>query len=179
ASNIPCAPDETLYVPASTTNEGEAAKQTAADLAGTVSSAQLDPNEQAKLAAAREAYEREQQEKERVAREELARQDEERRRTEAEKERARKEKEEERLRREKEEREERERIQAEERARVERLRELEERLTRLATSMPPPAAVVGTETTPVQPGITTASVGDNSFPGAVPETVYERAAPPH
>ena len=181
ASNIPCAPDETLYVPASTTNEVETAQQTGAQLAGTVSSSQLDPNEQAKLAAAREAYEREQQEKERVAREELARQDEERRRTEEEKERARKEKEEERLRREKEEREERERIQAEERARVERLRELEERLTRLATSMPPapPAAVVGTETTPVQPGITTAAVGNNSFPGAAPETVYERAAPPH
>src|SRR6185503_19479567 len=108
ASNIPCAPDETLYVPASSTTEVEAAQQTAAELAGTVSSAQLDPQEQAKLAAAREAYEREQQEKERIAREELARQEEERRRTEAEKERARQEKEEERRRREQEEREERE-----------------------------------------------------------------------
>jgi formylglycine-generating enzyme required for sulfatase activity len=167
-----------LYVPAFSTGEVETPQQTAAELAGTVSSSQLDSQEQARLAAAREAYEHEQQEKERVAREELARQEEERRRTEEERERARKEKEEERLRREQKEREERERIQEEERARVERLRELEERLTRLATSMPPPPpAAVGTETTPVQPGITTAAVSNNSFPGTAPETLYERAAP--
>jgi formylglycine-generating enzyme required for sulfatase activity len=52
--------------------------------------------------------------------------------------------------------------------RVERqAKELEERLARLATSMPPqtPAAVVTGEATQIEHGMRTGAVGDNSFPG--------------
>jgi formylglycine-generating enzyme required for sulfatase activity len=146
---------------------------------GTISSSALGAEEQAKLAASREAYEREQKEKERVAREELARESEERRKAEEEKERKRKEQEE-RVLKEQQAREERERQQREQIERVERqARELEERLARLATSMPPPpqTTVIDPEATQVHQGVRTETVGNNSFPGAA-ATHRDSVAPP-
>jgi formylglycine-generating enzyme required for sulfatase activity len=164
---VPRVSDETIYSPVSTTADNKQ-QTTASQLAGTVSSSALDPGEQAKLAATREAYDREQKQKERIAREELAREAEERRKAEEEKERTRKEQED-RVQREKEEREERERQQREQMERVERqAKELEDRLARLATSMPPPppAATVTGEATQFEHGMRTGtSAGDNSFPG--------------
>jgi formylglycine-generating enzyme required for sulfatase activity len=179
AETVSSAPDETMYAPAPTT--AATPQQTGAQLAGTVSSSALGTEEQAKIAATREAYEREQKEKEQVAREMLAREAEDRRKAEEEKERNRQEQEE-RLRREKEEREERERQQREQMERVERqAKELEERLARLATSMPPapPAAVANVESAQVHPGITSQPVGANSFPGGnVAATLYDSVPPP-
>ncbi|HEV7680967.1 MAG TPA: protein kinase, partial [Pyrinomonadaceae bacterium] len=74
--------DETMYSPSTKTGETSQPSQSGAAFdssAGTVSSTALSPEDQAKLAAAREAYEREQREKERVAHEELTRESEERR----------------------------------------------------------------------------------------------------
>ena len=163
--NIPRTPDETIYAPAVSTGENQP-QTTASQLAGTVSSSALDPGEQAKLAATREAYEREQKEKERIAREELAREEEERRKADEAKEQQRREQDE-RILKEREEREERERQQREQMERVERqAKELEERLARLATSMPPaPTAVVTGEATHLEHGMKPGTVGDNSFPG--------------
>ncbi len=128
-----------------------------------------------KAAAAREAYEREQKEKERVAREELEREAAARRKAAEEEKRKREEEElrrreeEERLRKDREEREARERQQREQMERVERqAKELEERLARLATSMPPAAAVVDTEATQVHQELNTQVISNNSFPGAAP-----------
>jgi serine/threonine-protein kinase len=177
----PVTGDETFYAPASTTG---APRQTTSESAfdlmdGTISSSALGAEEQAKLAASREAYEREQKEKERVAREELARESEERRKAEEEKERKRKEQEE-RVLKEQQAREERERQQREQIERVERqARELEERLARLATSMPPPpqTTVIDPEATQVHQGVRTETVGNNSFPGAA-ATHRDSVAPP-
>jgi formylglycine-generating enzyme required for sulfatase activity len=62
--------------------------------------------------------------------------------------------------------------------RVERqAKELEERLARLATSMPPPAAgttVIDPEATQVHQGVRGEAVGDNSFSGSA-ETLYDAA----
>lgn len=167
--------DRTLFE--ASPNTASMPQQTTAEsafdsMAGTVSSAALSPEEQAKISASRIAFEREQQEKDRIAREELAREAEVRRRTEEEKERKRKE-EEERVRREQQEREERERQQREQMERVERqARELEERLAKLATSMPPSQATIADmEATQVHPGVrtgagaTTGAGAANSFPG--------------
>jgi len=173
--------DETIYAPASSTGDQQRTTDSHFDLMdGTISSSALGEEEQAKLAAAREAHDREQQEKERVAREELAREAEERRK--AEEERARKQQEqEERIRQEKEEREQRERKQREQMERVERqAKELEDRLARLATSMPPPPAttVVDAEATQVHQGVRTETVGNNSFPGAnAAATLYDSVPP--
>ena len=174
-------PDETIYAPASTTGgQQQTTSESSFDLMdGTISSSALGPEEQAKLAASREAYEREQSEKERVAREELERESEERRKAEEEKERKRKEQEE-RLLKEKQEREERERQQREQMERVERqAKDLEERLARLATSMPPmpQTTVVDTEATQVHQGVKTETVGDNSFSAAA-ATFRDSVAPP-
>jgi len=177
----PVTPDETIYAPASPTG---APRQTTSESAfdlmdGTVSSSALGAEEQAKLAASREAYEREQKQKERVAREELARESEERRKAEEEKERKRKEQEE-RVLKEQQEREERERQQREQIERVERqARELEERLARLATSLPPApqTTVIDPESTQVHQGVKTETVGNNSFPGAA-ATLRDSVAPP-
>ncbi len=175
------APDETIYAPVSTTGpQPQTTSESAFDLMdGTISSSALAPEEQAKLAASREAYEREQREKERVAREELERESEERRRAEEEKERKRKEQEE-RILKEQQAREERERQQREQMERVERqAKELEERLARLATSMPPlpQTTVVDPEATQVHQGIKTETVSNNSFPGAA-ATLRDSIAPP-
>lgn len=70
-----------------------------------------------------------------------------------------------RLRREKEEREERDRQQREQLERVSRqASDLEQRLARLATSMPPPLTVIDAETTQVQTAAKTEAVGYNSLP---------------
>ena len=166
---LPPDPGQTLFEPSPDTAAvpQETTSETAFDsMAGTVRSADLSPQEQEKIAASRLAYEREQQEKDRIAREELAREAEARRKAEEEKERKRKEQEE-RVRKEKEEREERERQQREQMERVERqAKELEDRLSRLATSMPPSQATVADlEATRVHEGVRTAAVSDNSFPG--------------
>src|SRR3984893_4348837 len=119
---LPPDPGQTLFEPSPDTAAvpQQTTSETAFDsMAGTVRSADLSPEEQAKIAASRLAYEREQQEKDRIAREELAREAEARRKAEEEKERKRKEQEQ-RVRKEKEEREERERQQREQMERVER-----------------------------------------------------------
>jgi formylglycine-generating enzyme required for sulfatase activity len=138
-------------------------------MAGTVSAASLDASVQQQVANATETYRREQEERDRIAREEIAREAEARRKAQEEAEQKRKE-EEERLRREKEEREEKERFQREQIERVSRqAKELEERLERLATSMPPQtAAVLDPEVTQVHQGVVTDAAGGNSFPGVKP-----------
>jgi formylglycine-generating enzyme required for sulfatase activity/serine/threonine protein kinase len=161
---------DTAAIPPQTTSE------TAFDsMAGTVSSAALSPEEQEKISASRIAYEREQQEKDRVAREELAREAEARRKAQEDKERQRKEQEE-KVQKEKEERDERERQQREQMERVERqARELEERLAKLATSLPPSQATVADlEATQVHQGASSPGVA-NSLPGVAPS--LPRTAP--
>jgi formylglycine-generating enzyme required for sulfatase activity len=149
-------------------------------MAGTVSSSALSTEDQAKLAASREAYEQEQRDKERVAHAELTRESEERRKAEEEKERKRKEQEE-RAVKEKEEREARERQQREQMERVERqAKELEERLARLATSMPPPpAGTAASDPEATQVGVRTGAVGNSSVTGAGADaTLYDSVIPP-
>jgi formylglycine-generating enzyme required for sulfatase activity/serine/threonine protein kinase len=134
-------------------------------LAGTVSSSALDEQLQEQLSATGEAFRREQQEKQRFAQQELAREAEARKRVEEEAARKRRE-EEERLRKEQEEREQRERQQREQLERVARqAEELEEKLARLAISMPPPttAAVIDPEATQLQRTMPTQAVGNNSL----------------
>jgi formylglycine-generating enzyme required for sulfatase activity/serine/threonine protein kinase len=158
--------NETMLAPAVNTGGQPAptTSQVAFDsMAGTVSSSALGAEEQAQIAASRAEYAREQQERDRIAREELQREAEARRRTAEEKEQKRKE-EDERVRKEKEERAERERLQREQMERVERqAKELEERLSRLATSMPPGATVA--ESAPPIAGVNAAVASNNSFPG--------------
>jgi formylglycine-generating enzyme required for sulfatase activity len=170
--------NETLLAPAGPTVAPPQQTTSQVDfdsMAGTISSAALSAEEQAKLSASQAAYEHEQQLKNRIAREELAREAETRHTLDQERERkkeeaARKLKEEEdRLRREREEREERERQQHEQMERVERqAKELEDRLARLATSMPPQVGVIDPEATQVHQGVKTETVGNNSFPGVTP-----------
>jgi formylglycine-generating enzyme required for sulfatase activity len=173
--------DETMYAPASNTAvQQHTTGDSRLELDGTVSTSALSEEEQAKLAAAREAHEREQKEKERVAREELDREAEERRRSEEDKQRTVKEQEE-RILKEKQEREDRERQQREQMERVERqAKELEERLARLATSMPPPpaTAVVDLEATQVHQGVRTETIGNNSFPGGASAIQTGDSVPP-
>jgi formylglycine-generating enzyme required for sulfatase activity/serine/threonine protein kinase len=161
--------NETMHAPAINTGGQPipTTSQAAFDsMAGTVSSSALGAEEQAQIASSRAEYEREQQQRDRIAREELKREAEARRQAAEEKERKRKE-EEERRRKEKEEREERERQQREQMERVERqAKELEERLSRLATSMPPGATVAESARPNVVRGVSPGVVSDNSFPGA-------------
>lgn len=166
-------PGDTMFAPASTTGTQQPGSDTAFDsMAGTISSAALGEEEQQRIAASRGAFEREQLEKERVAREELEREAEERRKAEEAQRHAEQEKERQRLAEEerlRKEREERERQQREQIERVERqAKELEDRLARLATSMPPPAAVVDPETTRVHQSVSPEAVGNDSFAGTAP-----------
>jgi formylglycine-generating enzyme required for sulfatase activity/serine/threonine protein kinase len=169
-------PDETIYSPAATTGENQQTTSESAfnALDGTISSSALSGEEQAKLAASREAYDHEQKQKERVARDLLTHESEERRKAEEEKERQRKEQEERALK-EKEELEARERQQREQMERVERqAKELEERLARLATSMPPTpggSTLIDPEATQVNQGASGA-VSHHSLSDA---TIYDRA----
>ena len=134
-------------------------------LAGTVSAASVDAEVQQQISSAGETYRREQEQRDRAAREELEREAEARRKQQEEAARVRKE-EEERLRKEREERELKEREQSEQIERVTRqAKELEERLQRLATSMPPATAVVDPEATQVHKSFITDSATNNSYPG--------------
>jgi serine/threonine-protein kinase len=136
-------------------------------LAGTVSSSALNEELQKQLSDTAAVHKREQEERDRVAREELAREAEARRKAEEEASRKRQE-EEERFRKEKEERDENERRQHEKLERMAlQAKELEERLERLATSMPPQTAVVDPEATRVQQIVVPPEIG-NSFPGVQP-----------
>ncbi|HKO59751.1 MAG TPA: SUMF1/EgtB/PvdO family nonheme iron enzyme [Pyrinomonadaceae bacterium] len=143
---------------------------------GSISSAALSPSEQKKLAISQADYDREQEHKDRFAREELAREAEARKLAAEEKERKQKAEQEkerhrqEELTRQQKEKEERERQQREQMERVERqARELEERLARLATSMPPSVGVVDVEATQVSQNIPATVPGNNSYPGVAPE----------
>jgi formylglycine-generating enzyme required for sulfatase activity/serine/threonine protein kinase len=159
---------------------------------GIISSAALSPGEQKKLAASQADYEREQEQRDQIAREELAREADARRLASKEKEQKQKE-EQERLKRERQQREEqdrqhqeelsrhqkekeeRERQQREQMERVERqAKELEERLARLATSIPPAVGVLDPEATQVSHNIRTEVTGNNSFPGGIPQSHPER-----
>src|SRR4029453_18155443 len=143
-------------------------------MAGTVSAASLDSDVQQQVASANEAYRREQEQRDRIAREEVAREAEHKRKVQEEADRKRKQ-EEERVRKEKEEREEKERQQREQIERVSRqAKELEERLERLATSMPPQAAVLDPEATQVHHNVLPTEVmGYKSFP-SVPSPAVSR-----
>lgn len=167
-------PNQTVIsgLPAGTNPAFEQMTQTGASMEGLPGSlSPATPEHQA------EAYRIEQEQKERVAREELERESEERRKAQEELERRRME-EEERSAREREEREERERQQREQIERVERqAKELEDRLARLATSMPPPqVAVIDPETTQVRQMPASQAIGSNSFSGT--ETVFREDQTP-
>ena len=127
--------------------------------AGTISGASLHEQLKQQVSITGDAYKREQAAKERFAREELAREADERKRRRTE--------EDERQRKEREERDEKDRQHREQLDRVARqAEELEEKLARLATSMPPPrTAVMDPEATQVQQRTMPIQViGDNSFP---------------
>ena len=159
-------PNQTVISPLSSdTNPamGQVSQSSIESFAGTVSSASVEAEAQPDASA---AFQREQEQRDRAAREELAREAEARRRLQEEA--ARKEREEqERERKERDEREARERQQREQIERVERqARELEDRLARLATSMPPPqVAVIDPEATQVR-SVVQPALPNNSFPGA-------------
>src|SRR5260370_22753436 len=136
-------------------------------LAGTVSSSALDQELQQQLSDTAAAHRREQEERERVAREELAGETEARRLPQEEADRKRRE-EEERFRRERVERDEIERKQHEKLERMAlQAQELEDRLERLATSMPPQNTLVDPEATRVQENVIRTQMG-SSFPGVQP-----------
>jgi formylglycine-generating enzyme required for sulfatase activity/serine/threonine protein kinase len=156
---------DTMHSPAVSTGSSSLSpnSQVAFDsMAGTVSSSALGAEEQAQIASARADYEREQKQRDQIARDELDREAQARRQATEEKERKRKE-DEEQKRKEAEERAERERQAREQMERVEKqAKELEERLSRLATSMVPGATVA--ESAPAL-GVNTGAAGSNSFPG--------------
>jgi formylglycine-generating enzyme required for sulfatase activity/serine/threonine protein kinase len=171
-------PNETMLSPGLTT--GAPPQRTSLDVVdsmATISSSALGADAQEQLVASREAYEHEQKERDRIAREELKREAEARRKAEEDGERKRRE-EEERQRKESEEREQREKRQREQIERVERqAKELEDRLARLATSMPPAGVtVIDPEATQVHRAIKTETVGNNSFPGVA--SVPPQSIPP-
>jgi serine/threonine-protein kinase len=136
-------------------------------LAGTDSSSALDQELQQQLSNTAAAHRREQEKRERVAREELVRETEARRQAQEEADRKRRE-EEERFRMERVERDEIERKQHEKLERMAlQAQELEDRLERLATSMPPENTLVDPETTRVQENVIRTQMG-SSFPGVQP-----------
>ena len=164
-------PNQTFISPLSPTttppgNEQTNVSEPAFDsLAGTINSAALDGEVREEISTAAEAHRWEQEQRDRVAREELAREAEARRTAEAERVRKRRE-EEDRLSRERAEREEQERKHREQLDRVARqASDLEERLSRLATSMPPHATVIDPEATQISQKIKRETVGNNSFSG--------------
>lgn len=156
---------DTIFAPPSNTTPPAQATQTPFDsMAGTVSSASLTAEEQARIAESKAQHEFEQQQRDRIAREELEREATERRQAAQEAEKKRK-ADEERVAREKAEREERERQQREQIERVERqAKELEDRLARLATSMPPSGATaMDPESTQIHQGSRTAAISRDSL----------------
>lgn len=142
-------------------------------MAGTISAAALDGETRTEISAAAEAH-RWEQERDRVAREEIAREEQARAALELERVRLRRE-EEDRLAKAKADREEQERRHQEQLERVARqASDLEERLARLATSVPPNATVLDPEATQVSQKIRTETVGNNSLSS---DTFVERGKP--
>ncbi|MCM3902119.1 MAG: SUMF1/EgtB/PvdO family nonheme iron enzyme [Pyrinomonadaceae bacterium] len=164
-------PNKTFVSPLSPTTTPPGTEQTNVSepafdsMAGTINSAALEGEVREEISTAAEAHRWEQEQRDRVAREEIARESEARRAVEAE--RIRKQKEEEnRLAKEKADREEQERRHREQLDRVARqASDLEERLSRLATSMPPPTGVIDPEVTQISQKIKRDPVGNNSFSG--------------
>lgn len=143
-------------------------------MAGTINSVALDGEASEAISAAAEAARREQAERDRAAREVLARQAEARRAAEAESVRKRKE-EEDRLAKEKADREEQERKHREQLDRVARqATDLEERLARLATSMPP-ATVIDPEVTRISQKIKRETVASDSLSDGSPPVDRRRS----
>ena len=137
-------------------------------MAGTVSAVSLEEGVQREISSTAEAHRREQEQREGAAREELARETEARNQARQEADRRRRE-EEERFRKEAEDRQERERQQHEKLERMaQQAKELEDRLDRLATSMPPQTTVVDPEATQIRQIAVTPELGKNSFPGVQP-----------
>src|SRR6266850_2770742 len=137
-------------------------------MAGTVSAASREEGLQREISSATEAHRREQALREEAAREELARETEARNQARQEAERKRRE-EEERFRKEAEDRQEKERQQQEKLERMAlQAKELEDRLERLATSMPPQTTVIDPEATQIRQIAVTPELAQNSFPGVQP-----------
>jgi len=137
-------------------------------MAGTVSAASREEGLQREISSTAEAHRREQALREEAAREELARETEARNQARQEAERKRRE-EEERFRKESEERQEKERQQQEKLERMSlQAKELEDRLERLATSMPPPTTVIDPEATQIRQIAVTPELAQNSFPAVQP-----------
>ena len=144
-------------------------------MAGTINSAALEGEVREELSTAAEALRWEQEQRDKAAREELAREAEARRAVEAERVRKRKE-EEDRLAKERADREEQERKHREQLDRVARqASDLEERLARLATSMPPSEAVLDPEVTRISQKIKRETV-DSSSPFGDSAVVDRRRA---
>src|SRR6266536_1293522 len=171
-------PNRTVVSPATSTQPGIGGKtgagETAFDsMAGTISSEALGEEARQALAASTEEYQRGQEARDRAAREELSREAEARRTYDEEGSRKRRQ-EEERLRKEQEEQEERERQQQQQWERVaKQASELEERLARLATSMPPQTGVIDPEATQIQQSVRPRPFGNQSVPpfaGAVEQS---------
>ncbi len=162
-------PNKTVLSPASTSTQpgiGEKTghTETAFDsMAGTISSEALGEEARQALSASTEEYRRGQEARDQVAREEISREADARRTYNEEGSRKRRQ-EEERLKREEEEKEERERQQREQLERVARqASDLEERLARLATSMPPQTGVIDPEATQMQHSAATRAVSEHSL----------------
>src|SRR6266850_6116757 len=137
-------------------------------MAGTVSAASREEGLQREISSATEAHRREQALREEAAREELARETEARNQARQEAERQRRE-EEERFRKEAEDRQEKERQQQEKLERMAlQAKELEDRLERLATSMPPQTTVIDPEATQIRQIAVSPELAQNSFPGVQP-----------
>ncbi len=131
-------------------------------MAGTINSAALEGEVREELSAAAKALRWEQEQRDQAAHDELAREAAARRSAEAERIRKRKE-EEDRLAKEKSDREEQEQKHREQLDRVARqASDLEERLARLATSMPPSEAVLDPEVTRISQRIKRETVDSTS-----------------
>jgi formylglycine-generating enzyme required for sulfatase activity/serine/threonine protein kinase len=164
-------PNQTFISPLSPTTNPPGTEQTNLSepsfdsMAGTINSAALDGEVREEISTAAEIHRWEQEQRDRVAREEIAREAEARRTAEAERVRKRKE-EADHLAKEKADREEQERLHREQLDRVARqATDLEERLARLATSVPPQVTVIDPEATQISQKIKRETVGNNSFSG--------------
>jgi serine/threonine protein kinase len=171
-------PNKTFMSPLTPTTKQPGVEQTSPSepefdsMTGTINSPALGGEVREQISTASEAQRWEQAERDRVAREELEREAEARSRAAAEKSRIRKE-EDERLAKEKADRDEQERKHREQLDRVARqASDLEERLARLATSMPPHATVLDPEATQISQKVKTETVGNNRF--STDATVVER-----
>ena len=177
----PIDPNQTFISPLSSATTPPGTEQTNVSepafdsLAGTINSAALDGEVREELSAAAEAHRWEQEQRDGAARDELAREAEARRAIEAESVRKRKQ-EEDRFAKEKSDREEQERKHREQLDRVARqASDLEERLARLAISVPPSMDVLDPEVTRISQKIKRETVASDSLPGEAP--VVDRRQP--